>query len=77
MNKAKYEKLIDDTQDAERGDRWENFKSGLDLGDEWQMFLDGLSKDELIELINDNDEVYNNSTDDLDDWLREVYDGKY
>lgn len=68
------EKLEDDYRDDLRAERWERFKSGLDLYDEQQEFLNNMNKDELVELINYSDCDY---SDELDEHLRDVYEGEY
>lgn len=70
---AKYEKRLDDARDAEYGERWDRFKEGLDMNDEMSEMLNGMTKEELIEGIEnkwDWDEC-------LEDWLQDVYEGEW
>jgi len=71
-NELMREKLMDDALDAERGDRWEDFKSGLDLYDEFHDYLHTLDKTDLIEMLLEG--YYNyNSDDAFEDYLRDIY----
>ena len=76
----RHEQCMDEYREEQRTERWDKFKSGLDLHDELNAYLEGFEKEELIIIlliIDNNDDTYYPLLEELDTYLQDVYDGEW